>query len=270
MSGTHPLDQETMLTPEGEGRWNGASTAAYGNMVGAFGGVVAATALNAVLLDQRRTGEPVSLTVNFCAAVAKGPLSVRTKLQRSGKYTQHWSLELSQNTQICATASVVTGQRGEVFSLHPAAVPDVARYEDCATVPPGPVKWLGRYEFRFAEGQPEFASKDHTPLRSPYAAVWLRDNPGRALDYLALASLSDCFFPRLLHVRGTMVPFATVSMTTHFLATPADLSKQAERPVLGVVDGARFQGNFHDQSMQIWGDDGVLLATGTQVVWYRQ
>ena len=270
MTVIHPLDQEIALNAVGEGQWSGASTDAYGNMVGTFGGVVAATLLNAVLSDERRTGEPVSLTVNFCTSVVIGDLSVQTKLQRGGKYTQHWSLELMQNGQICATASVVTGVRGDVFALHPAVMPVVPPFEDCTPVPVSPVKWMGRYDFRFAEGEPSFQSKEHDPLRSAYAAVWLRDNPGRALDHQAMASLSDCFFPRLLHIRGTIVPFATVSMTTHFLATQDDLAEQGDRPILGVVDGDRFQGNFHNQHMQLWSESGKMLAVGTQVVWYKQ
>jgi acyl-CoA thioesterase len=269
MTVIHPLDREIGLNSDGEGEWSGASTDAYGNMVGTFGGVVAATLLNAVLNDERRAGEPVTLTVNFCTAVVVGDLQVQTKLQRSGKYTQHWSLEMMQNGQICATASVVTGVRGDVFSLHPASIPGVPSYEECTSIPTIPVKWMGRYEIRFAEGEPEFTAKQHEPLRSSRSAVWLRDNPSRALDYLSLASFSDCFFPRLLHVRGTIVPFGTVSLTTHFLATPDDLNEQADRAVLGIAKGARFHGNFHDQSMQIWSDSGSLLATGTQVVWYK-
>ncbi|MGB0507604.1 MAG: acyl-CoA thioesterase [Pikeienuella sp.] len=269
MTVIHPLDQETALSLLKEGVWAGASTKAYGNMVGTFGGVVAATLLNAVVSDERRMGEPVSLTVNFCASVVVGDLTVQTKLQRAGKYTQHWSLELTQNDQICATASVVTGTRGDVFAMQSAGAPDVPKFEDCTPIPEYPVKWMGRYDMRFVEGQPEFASKQHDPLGSPYAAVWLRDNPDRTLDAVALASLADCFFPRLLHIRGTVVPFATVSMTTHFLATPEDLAEQADRPVLGVVDGDRFQGNFHNQRMQLWSESGKMLAVGTQVVWYK-
>ena len=40
-------------------------------MVGPYGGITAATVLNAVLQHPALLGEPVSLTVNFCAAVAK-------------------------------------------------------------------------------------------------------------------------------------------------------------------------------------------------------
>ncbi len=46
-------------------------------MVGPYGGITAATVLNAVLQHPALLGEPVSLTVNFCAAVADGAFEVR-------------------------------------------------------------------------------------------------------------------------------------------------------------------------------------------------
>ncbi len=90
------------------------------------------------------------------------------------------------------------------------------------------------------------------------------------LDYVSLAALGDSFLLRLFQVRGVIVPMGTVSLTTHFLATPDEIAAQGMAPLLGVADSQRFHGNFHDQQMQLWGRSGKLLATGTQVVWYRQ
>ena len=66
----HPFDIAIALRAEGEGAWQGQTSPAYANMIGPFGGVTAAQALNAVLQHPQRLGEPVAYTVNFAAPVA--------------------------------------------------------------------------------------------------------------------------------------------------------------------------------------------------------
>ena len=56
----HVFDRAIALTPQSEGIWHGQSSPAYANMVGAYGGIVAATLLNSILSDNRQTGTPVS------------------------------------------------------------------------------------------------------------------------------------------------------------------------------------------------------------------
>lgn len=267
----HPFDKATQLSELAVGKWQGATSQDYGNMVGSFGGVVTATLLNAVQSDSRAAGHPVTLTVNFCAPVGSGEFAIRSVLQRGGKYTQHWSLELSQNDVICATASVVMGTRSKVFSHQPEQMPDVAGFDETAVMPSfAPVNWLNRYEFRFVEGAPVLAAKAHAEPVSPRSRLWLRDAPARPLDYLSLAAMSDSFLLRLFQVRGTLEPMGTVSLSTHFLATPEEIAQQGARPLLGVADSTRFHANFHDQQVQLWSPEGKVLATGSQIVWYRQ
>ena len=271
MTSIHPFDAATKLTPLGEGRWAGHTGKDYANFVGAFGGLVAASLLNSVVSDPRALGTPVSQTANFCAALAEGPYELHTKLQRGGKYTQHWNVELLQNQQIMATASVVCGTRKPTFSHQPAAMPDVPTADSKAGLPTGiPLEWVNRYDFRFVEGSPAIPKQPHAELRDAKAKVWISDNPPRPLDYLSLAALADCFFLRLLQVRGTMEPMGTVTLTTHFLATSEDLAQQGANPVLGTADSNRMHDHFHDQTMQLFGTDGKVLATGTQLVWFRQ
>jgi hypothetical protein len=62
------------LTGGTDNIFHGHTSPAYANMVGPFGGITAAQALNAVLQHPQRQGDPVALTVNFCAALADGPI----------------------------------------------------------------------------------------------------------------------------------------------------------------------------------------------------
>ena len=107
MEPAHTLDEATRLVPLGEGWSAGATHPAYANLAGPFGGVTAAALLNAVLGDPRRSADPIALTVNFCGPIADGEFEIETRLQRGGRTTQHWSMELKQNGAVCTTASAV-------------------------------------------------------------------------------------------------------------------------------------------------------------------
>jgi hypothetical protein len=90
------------------------------------------------------------------------------------------------------------------------------------------------------------------------------------LDFLSLAALCDVFFVRAFHVRGHMVPAGTVTMTVHFHASAAEVAAQGDAPVLGTVDAHTFARNFGDQIAQVWGRGGRLLATTTQMTWFKE
>lgn len=267
----HVFDRAIALTETAKGEWSGRSSPTYANMVGAYGGIVAATLLNSVLSDDRHTGTPVSQTVNFCTGLGAGAFVITTKLQRGGKYVQHWNTELTQSDTIIATSSIVMGARGDTFSHQPAPIPDVPAAE---TIEPMgniiPLEWTRRYNYRFVNGGVESFGTKRDSLGNSQTRVWLADEPRRPLDYLSLAALADCFFLRLIHIRGTMEPMGTVTLTTHFIATPEDLATQGRNHILGVVDMNRAQNQFHDQTMQLFSTDGKILASGTQLVWYRQ
>jgi len=270
MTTTHPFDDAMSLSEIEKGRFRGATSSEYANMTGPFGGVTAAVLLNAVLQSEDQAHHPVALTVNFCKAMADGEFEITANAQRTGKYTQHWSLELIQEGTICATASVVCGARPEAFNHHASGMPDVPPADACQSHSTERMpSWFQRYDFRYAQGAPAFS---RTPFEVPAdskSLLWIEDKPARPLDYLSLAALADCFLLRFVHVIGTLVPAGTVSMTTYFHATPEEIVAQGAGPILGMAEGKRFQSNFHDQHMEIWSRDGLLLATGAQIVWYK-
>lgn len=273
MTSLHPLDQATALEKRADGVLTGTTADAYWNFAGPFGGYVAALLVRAVMDDPRRLGPIVAQTVNFCGALAKGGFEIALALDRGGKATQHWSLRMTQAGAVTATATIVCANRRETFQHASATMPEVPPPEAVPIAPAPPhLPWLGAYEFRFVEGGPEFNAKPlpAAGLGSPRTILWLADKPARALDVVALSALSDCFILRLVQMRRTMVPMSTVSMTTYFHATDAEYAAHGSTPLLGVADARRFVANFHDQSMELWGRDGVLLASGIQTVWYKE
>jgi len=272
MTMIHPFDAATALTPQGGGRFTGRPSAEYANMAGPFGGITAATLLRAAMEHPERRGAPVALTVNFCAAIASGDFEVEARLLRGGKSTQHWQVELRQEgLGIAASALVVFGEPRQTWSHRPMQAPDVppAAAVDPWTMPSLPA-WISRYDFRFITGAPKWRAAASGAPQDARSQLWLRDAPDRPLDHLSLAALSDAFFIRLFQVRGGMAPVGTVTLTTYFFADEAAMARQGARALLGTADAKIFSGGFFDQTAELWADDGALLATSTQVVWYKE
>ncbi len=86
----HPLDLATALdgNPSDAVR-AGHTSDRYWAFTGPFGGALAATVMRAVLERPERIGDPLALTLNFCAPMARGPFSVATRVARSNRSTQH-------------------------------------------------------------------------------------------------------------------------------------------------------------------------------------
>ncbi len=271
MSG-HIFDSAIALSPgnAGEGSWRGHTSAPYANMIGPFGGITAAQALNGVLLHPQLLGEPVSLTVNFAAALADGEFDVIARPARTNRSTQHWIIEMRQGYATVLTGSAVTAARRETWSPPCTPIPEVPRPSD-VPLPQGRgrVEWVNRYESRFIEGgfPPQWDGSD---LGHSRTRVWMRDNPPRSLDFASLTAISDVFFPRIWLRRSTFVPIGTVSMTVYFHASAAELAAVGEGFLFGQAEGQGFHNSYLDQTAQLWSEGGALVATSHQIMYYRE
>lgn len=265
----HLFDEAIALSPQADGAYTGQTHSAYANMVGPYGGITTAQALNAILQHPERLGDPVSLTVNFCAAVADGAFTVLARPVRTNRSTQHWTVEIAQDGQAVFTATAVTAVRRDTWSLDEEPMPDCPPPEE---VPPpqvrAPMAFVQRYEQRCITGNLP-AVWDGTG-DSSMSRLWLRDAPPRPLDFASLAAMSDVFFPRIFIRRAQHVPVGTVSMTIYFHASAEQLQATGTGYLLGQAQAQAFRNGFFDQSAQLWNQAGVLLVTTHQIVYYKQ
>jgi len=266
----HPFDDAIVLTAQGEGAWTGRTSAPYGNMIGPFGGVTAAQALNAVLQHPQRLGEPIAFTVNFAAALADGSFLVLARPARTNRSTQHWMIEVRQGDDTVLTATAVTAVRRDTWGATEAQMPEVPRPDD---VPPpgrpGRVEWINRYDMRFVEGGlPTVWNGVET--QDSRTRLWVRDQPARPLDFASLTALSDVFFPRVWRRRAQFTPIGTVTMTIYFHASQAQLQATGTGWLLGQAQAQAFSNGYFDQTAQLWNETGELLVTTHQVVYYKE
>jgi Thioesterase-like superfamily len=91
----------------------------------------------------------------------------------------------------------------------------------------------------------------------------------RKVDALSLMSMSDAFFARVFHARGELVPFGTVSLTTYFHTDLESLAAEDITRVLAVADAGIFNRSYGDQHGELWSPAGRLLATTTQIGYFK-
>ncbi|MFP5443741.1 MAG: acyl-CoA thioesterase, partial [Betaproteobacteria bacterium] len=160
-SATHPLDEALQLTASSDatGQYEGQTHPGYWNMVGPFGGITAATLLQAILQHPDRLGDPLSLTVNYAGALTAGAFTVQATPVRTNRSTQHWTLSILQAGAdgaqvVTTTATAVTAVRRETWSVGDAPMPKVppAQEQEPLVAPSGAVEWVTRYEMRPVAG----------------------------------------------------------------------------------------------------------------------
>jgi len=264
----HLFDEATRVTA-GDSRWQGRTSPDYFAFVGPFGGFTAATILRALTEHPQRSGDPLSLTVNYCAPIAEGEFDLDVRLVKANRSSQHWCVELSQGGgEVAALATAVFAERRPSWSHQAVQMPDTKPF---ATVPryiKVTVPWVQQYDFRFIDGDPNFASAKDAP-HSAYSKLWIGDRVPRKIDMLSLVSMSDAFFARIFHARRELVPFGTVTLTTYFHLSVEDLAAEDITHVLAAADAKIFNQSYQDQSGELWSPSGKLIATTTQMGYFK-
>lgn len=265
----HAFDHATKVTA-GDSRWQGRTSDDYWAFVGQFGGATAATMLRALTEHPQRAGDPLSLTVNFCAPIARGDFDLDVRLVKANRSTQHWSVEMTQDGgDVVTLATAVFAERRPSWSHQQARLPDATAFEQTLPYAKITLPWVRQYDFRFVEGEPKLGPDPHAVPARAYSKLWIGDRVPRRIDALSLMSMSDAFFGRVFHARGQMVPFGTVSLTTYFHASAEDLAAENITRLLAVADAKTFHKSYGDQSGELWSPGGRLLATTHQIAYFK-
>lgn len=271
---SHPLDEAIQLQEEAPRRYSARPHPAYANAVGPFGGVTAALLLNAALQQHDRLGEPISQTVHFAAPIANDRIDIEATPVRSNRSTQHWLIQAWQQDQLVAMATAVFALRRETWSAVDAVFPPGLPTPDQLPA----LSWQRPaftrcYDLRYISGHgPDFDSEtsgQNQERPDAESLLWMRDEPPRALDFAALASLCDVFFPRVFIRRQRRCVMGTVTLTSYFHASSQMLSEVGSAHLLGRARAQVYHNGFFDQSAELWSPDRKLLATTHQMVYFK-
>jgi hypothetical protein len=247
----HLFDDATRVTA-GDSRWQGRTSPDYWAFVGPFGGATAATILRALIEHPERSGDPLSLTVNYCAPIAEGAFDLDVRLVKANRSSQHWCVELSQGRgEVATLATAVFAERRPSWSHQEAQFPQAKPFEQILLpYPKTAASWANQYDFRFVEGYPDFGAKQDAPA-SAFSKLWIADRVPRTIDALSLMAMSDAFFGRVFHARRELVPFGTVSLTTYFHTDADDLAAEDITRVLALAGAKIFHKSYGDQSGEL-------------------
>ena len=187
----HLFDDATRVIA-GDSRWQGRTSPDYWAFVGPFGGFTAATILRALMEHPQRAGDPVVLTVNFCAPIAEGDFDLDVRLARANRSSQHWSVELSQgDTEAATIATAVFAERRPSWSHQVAPFPEATPFEEAKPFTFKPATWVGQYDMRFVEGFPAVRANSAAEPGSAFSKLWIADRVPRRIDHLSLMAMSD-------------------------------------------------------------------------------
>jgi len=221
------------------------------------------------MIEPEANGDPLSLSVLFIDAIGDGPHQISTRLLRSGARLRFWRSELIQRGKVCAHAQATLGVRRETTRftdvlMPEAPSPDSDRLAEWA--PPAgfgaavPVT-LDHADRTLARPRSQQAGQVRSCGRATVRAVlWIRRRWQRSPTSPRL---------RVIWKREMISGSATVSMTTHFHATPDEMAAVGNRFILSEVHCRRCEGGYFDHELKLWSPDGALLATSEQVAAFR-
>lgn len=268
----HIFDVDTAMEPAGPGTFKGRMSRDWWIFHGPNGGYVAATILHGLALavdDPARS--PRSLTVHYTERPAEGPVTLETRIERSGHKLTTVSGRLTQEARTLAVAVAAFSADRKGLEFTTASMPAVAPPEQCPTrdlpddvVPP----MMRQLDTRWAVGPLPFTGETAAEARS---GAWLRAAVPRTADAAFVALLTDAVTPAVFSRVGpgqgiTEVP--TVDLTIHFRnhvpesATPQDF-------YLASFTTRTSAGGFVEEDGEIWSRDGLLLAQSRQLALVR-
>ena len=258
-----PLDEDTALTPTGDGAFAGVIGDTWWTPRGPLGGYVMAIVLRGLMLavdDDAR--QPRSFTMHFLRPPQSGPIVVRPTVERVGRSLTSASARLEQGDRLLGLALGAFSLPWESPLFDELPMPDVAPPGGRDAPPPAlrsnsprpPFTDLLTMQGRF--GDPPFSGSDHGLVGG-----WLGLREERPLDALVVALLADAWFPAPWPRLRELAPAPTIDLSVHF------------RSPLPLPDGlllGRFQTNylrdgFFEEDGTLWSQDGTLVAQSRQL-----
>ncbi len=244
--------------------WYTAELPAHWNYFTPSGGVLMTVALRAMQAEVPEL-RPTSATALFCSPVPDGPLQIRVEVLRRGNVAAQLRAALSSTRlpgpglEVSATFTRDLGDDTPegTFVTMPADLPPPAAARPMFTEPAqSPVAFFRNYEVRKAQ------------VTGPRDARWYRHLvpqrlPDGRLDPLSLPPIADTMPPALRAAIGPGHPsfFApSLDLTLHFL------SDTSHEWLCTHCTSRHARGGYATADVEIWDDEGRLIAFGTQMM----
>jgi acyl-CoA thioesterase len=167
---------------------------------------------------------------------------------------------LAQDGKEIAHAVVSTHDWDVVGSANhtPHAAPEIAAPEETedisALIPVGMSPLLDRYRYRAARIPGWMSGK---PSGVTESLCWVRAADGRPVDALLAGAMCDAFPPVTAEIG--LIASATIQLTVHYRRRPDTLWALGHITTRHVIDG------YHDEDVELWDEQGRLIAQSRQL-----
>lgn len=259
------FDRDMALSSRGNGVWRGQVWEHWYVVRGANGGLPAAQATRAMMLevdDPLRL--PRSLTLHYLEAPTVGPLDYHVTVERVGRTATAVSLRVMREDAVIALGLGWLGHwREDGPDWTETPMPTVPSPDEAAVRPAGAdaPPMLANYELRPALGAPPMSGAERS-----HVGAWLRTARPRPLDHAALAAYSDALFPAVWTRLTAPAFMPTLDLTLHW-RSPIPVG--AHPWVLGSFWSERTAGGVFDENGELCSQDGQLLLQSRQLAVLR-
>jgi acyl-CoA thioesterase len=250
-----------------EGRRKGRIDESWHQGRGAFGGLLAATTLSAMLEDVNDAERiPRSLTLHFCAPAA-GEVELATEIVRTGSRVTHatFRIEGEKGVATVGSASFCRDRPGaERYVL--ARMPEVAPVASLRALPagvPGIPAFFQHVDARFGGSTMPFSS---APADDAKVMAWVRLREPAALDAPVASLLLDSLPPAITATFGAPRAVASVDFTIHFFAHLTETDVAPDEHCLVAITSRWADDGYTEEVRDLWSPRGVLLAQCRQLI----
>jgi acyl-CoA thioesterase len=252
---------DTAVTPLGDGRYRGRMDTGWWIVRGPNGGYVAAMILRAILTElDDATRPPRSLTIHYLRPPTEGDVDILVTTERVGRTLTTLAARMVQAGRQMAIALCACATPQEGLTFNDATMPVVPGPGELDPLPAAPtdIPMRSRYEQRWAIGSPPGEATSDDPAE---VGGWIRLAEDDPVDHVVVAALTDAWMPAIFNrmIGPSAVP--TIDLTVHFREQP---------PLQPGWSLVRFHtrhasGGYLEESGEIWGADGRLLAESRQL-----
>lgn len=205
--------------------------------------------------------DPLSVAITYMRPVVTGGVEVEVQELRVGRRISSYSALLFQNGTPClqVTASFHDAITAGGEQLTDSRPPDLGDRESLwnfhEQLPDQPLRFLTQLDIRTKDPIGWLQDEPSGLLRSDW---WLRLRDGRPADCFAIAFFCDCV-PPLAFELGRHRGAATLQLNLFFRRRVRTEWVQMRTHVRHVI------GNTFDQELDLWDDDGQLVAQARQI-----
>jgi len=260
----HEFDQQSAVTPAGEGRYDAELAAGWMVGGGINGGYLLAVIGQAIRHTVPGKPDPVAISAYYLSASRPGPATVSTRVLREGGTVATVAADLSQGDAVRLTTLATFGDpaslSGDVRTT--AAEPDLPPVEECipGTFAPEEVQKMAplmeRFDLRFdprtvgwAIGQPSGAG---------LIQAWFKLADGREPDPISLLMVVDALPPVSFDL-GQFGWAPTLELSAHVRARPATGWLRVKHATRNVAGG------MFEEDCEVWDSAGRLVAQCRQL-----